>query len=85
MASRDDTRDSAGSPAQDRTTSRLLLWVAATALTLIGIALFVIGFIRQGVLGAVFYLIVIAMGAYLYTIPWRSRRARAKTGRSNGM
>jgi len=82
MARKDGTEDPVARPATKRGPSRLLLWIAATALTLIGIALFVVGFYRQGLLGAVFYLIVVAMGIYLFTIPWRKRRAQAKTGQS---
>jgi len=67
-----------GGARSERASSRLLLWIAAGALTLLGIALFLIGFFRQGFLGAVFYLIVIAMGIYLFTIPRRNRRAQAK-------
>jgi membrane protein YdbS with pleckstrin-like domain len=84
MARKDGTEDPMASPATKRRPSRLLLWIAATALTLIGIALFVVGFYRQGLLGAVFYLVVVAMGVYLFTIPWRNRRAQAKTGHSDG-
>ncbi|NLV72584.1 MAG: hypothetical protein GXY46_08290 [Actinobacteria bacterium] len=63
--------------------SRLLLWIAAAALIVIGVALFLVGYFQQGLIGGVFYLIVVAMGIYLLTIPWRRRRAQAKEDSSH--
>lgn len=62
--------------------SRLLLWIAAAALIVIGVALFLVGYFQQGLIGGVFYLIVVAMGIYLLIIPWR-RRAQAKEDSSH--
>lgn len=78
MSHTDEKRNQTADTDSKRTPSRLLLWIAAGALIILGIALFLIGFFRQGFLGAVFYLIVIAMGIYLFTIPWHNRRAQAK-------
>lgn len=63
--------------------SRLLLWIAAAALIVIGVALFLVGYFQQGLIGGVFYLIVVAMGIYLLIIPWRRRRAQAKEDSSH--
>ncbi len=83
MTRKNGAKNQADGPRVDHSPSRLLLWIAAAALTATGAALFVLGLVRQGLLGAVFYLIVVAMGLYLFTIPWRNRRAQSKAGNSN--
>ena len=84
MARGDSTQEHVADTEQKPRPSRLLLWCAGAALIAIGAALFVVGYLSQGILGGVFYLFVVVMGLYLLTIPWRNRRAQDKAGSSTG-
>lgn len=82
MARRESTKRRAAGTEKRPVPSRLVLWCAAGALIAIGVALFVVGYLRQGMLGGVFYLVIVVMGLYLLALPWRNRRAQAKTDSS---